>query len=327
MKQIMLVAGALAALASAQAQTAPIAPKTEKKEIVSEQNASGKAEKMVILIDGDKVTINGVPADDYKGKRRIVVGECMHIDDNLIEIPRHGRMVMSELDREPRALLGVTTEKAEKGVAITNVGEGTAAQKAGLAVGDIITKLEGAGIATPADLQSAVAKAKPGQTVAVEYLRKGKTNTAKATLGKTESEMGFNWRFAEEDVEEAIARAPMPPLPPMAGMRAPMPPDAYPFARISPMRPKYGFSLEDNANGDGVMVTDVEAGSNAETAGLKKDDQITAINGEPVKNVDGMRVQLLAKKDAASHSITVVRNGATQTLTLRVPKVIKRADF
>ncbi|MEU1366232.1 trypsin-like peptidase domain-containing protein [Streptomyces sp. NPDC005803] len=70
------------------------------------------------------------------------------------------------------------------GVAIVSVSEGGAAQKAGLRVGDIITKVGDAPVTTITSLSEALAPDKPGQKVTVTYVRSGAKKTAQVTLGE-----------------------------------------------------------------------------------------------------------------------------------------------
>lgn len=93
-----------------------------------------------------------------------------------------------------RALLGVNIRdidanfaeekgiKALKGVYIVGVGENSAAQEAGIKSGDIVTKVEGIGINTVAQLQEQIGRSRPGDKVEVTYVRDGKEKTVKVTL-------------------------------------------------------------------------------------------------------------------------------------------------
>ena len=53
-------------------------------------------------------------------------------------------------------MLGVTTEKADKGVEIQDITKESAAAKAGLKEGDIITKIDDKKIEDPDDLSEAI---------------------------------------------------------------------------------------------------------------------------------------------------------------------------
>ncbi|MFD0025104.1 S1C family serine protease [Streptomyces sp. NPDC058382] len=70
------------------------------------------------------------------------------------------------------------------GVALVSVSKGGAAQKAGLRVGDIITRIGDSRVTTITSLSEALASDKPGQKVTVTYLRSDAEKTADVTLGE-----------------------------------------------------------------------------------------------------------------------------------------------
>lgn len=68
---------------------------------------------------------------------------------------------------------------------------------------------------------------------------------------------------------------------------------------------------------DGIMVVNVESGSGAKSAGIKKGDVITYINGAPAESVEKLSAQI---SSAEENTLTVTRNGHERTLTLRGEK-------
>ena len=60
---------------------------------------------------------------------------------------------------------------------------GTAAAKAGLRAGDIVTKLDSTTISGQTDLSGVIDGKKPGDKMTVTYIRAGKTHTTLVTLG------------------------------------------------------------------------------------------------------------------------------------------------
>ena len=93
-----------------------------------------------------------------------------------------------------RALLGVSIQEVDaklasekklntlNGVYVQGLTEGSAAAKAGLKKGDIITQINGVSVNTSSQLQEQVARFRPGDQVKVTYLRDDKEATAMATL-------------------------------------------------------------------------------------------------------------------------------------------------
>jgi serine protease Do len=324
----MAVIFSLSSVLMAQQTTQPKQPTTpkkaeaprveERKEIFIEKKEGGKNEKMTIVIDDGKVTINGKPADQYKGDGRIIIDDDIVINGNMVRVPgARGGVTMRKA--EPRAFLGVSTEKNAKGAEVTEVIEESAALKAGLQKNDIITSVNGVKVSDSETLLEAVRKCKPGQQVDVAFLREGKEKKVKATLGKTDDAYAYTMPqdyMREVDRNFNFSFEPyMMPGNPRGG-----------FAWTED-RPKFGMGVEDNPDGDGVKVSNVEAESQAAKAGLQKEDIITEVEGNVIKNVDELREELAEGRDKSSLSVKVLRNGKPESLTLRVPKKIKTADL
>lgn len=79
--------------------------------------------------------------------------------------------------------LGLKTETNEAGkLQVTKVGDGSPAQEAGIAVGDIVKRINGADLKTREDLQAVLKELSAGDEVELETERDGKTETLKLTL-------------------------------------------------------------------------------------------------------------------------------------------------
>src|SRR5258706_11472397 len=104
--------------------------KHESQQIIITRNGD-KDEKIVVEVNGDKVTVNGKPIDEYKGDNVTVrhgrardswaFGDGQNSwgfngNDNFT-FNGNDNFKMSNADSN-RAMLGVTTEKADKGVEI-----------------------------------------------------------------------------------------------------------------------------------------------------------------------------------------------------------------
>ncbi|MGF0172123.1 S1C family serine protease [Streptomyces sp. Marseille-Q5077] len=89
-----------------------------------------------------------------------------------------------------RAALGITARTVVNddyqaaGVAVVQVQTGGSADKAGLAPGDIITRLGDTDITTITSLSEALAADKPGERTKVTYTRNGSEKTVDVTLGE-----------------------------------------------------------------------------------------------------------------------------------------------
>lgn len=296
---------------------------TDKKEIIIEEKSSGKNEKMVIVVDSDKVTINGKPAGEYKGNKRIVIDDDLVINDDDIHIPRVGNMFLKGMSN--RAMLGVVTEKNEKGALVKEVLKESAAEKAGIKPGDIITKVNDKTVKNHEELVNAIGELKPNDLADITYLRSGKSKKVKATLGKSDAPMAMSWNMDRNNYKFRME----PPMA-MVGPKPPFPPHAFnddDMWVFREDRPKFGMSIEDYADGDGVKVTGIEDESMAAKSGLKENDVIVDADGKAIKDVDTLKDILKDSKEKPSVNLKVLRNGATENITLKVPKIIKKAEL
>jgi S1-C subfamily serine protease len=80
--------------------------------------------------------------------------------------------------------LGITFTKDTEGLQVTEVKPEGPAAKAGVKEGDVIVKIDGTDINTFADLAQTIAQKKPGETIPIEILRNGQTQTVNVTLGE-----------------------------------------------------------------------------------------------------------------------------------------------
>jgi serine protease Do len=71
----------------------------------------------------------------------------------------------------------------DSGVFILDVFEGSAADRAGLEIGDVIVGLNGAAVATPEDVARIIRRLDPGNVISIEFERRGNTQEAEVSLG------------------------------------------------------------------------------------------------------------------------------------------------
>jgi putative serine protease PepD len=82
-----------------------------------------------------------------------------------------------------RPFLGVSLADADNGAQITQVTAGSAASKAGLQAGDVVTKAGDTEVQSGDDLRRAVAAKQPGDKLELTYTRNGTEHTTTVTLG------------------------------------------------------------------------------------------------------------------------------------------------
>ena len=189
----MCLAASVSAASIAQTNKAEV-DRSNQREIIIRKN-SDKVEKTTIVIDGDNITINGKPMDEFKSRdltimRRSSPGQLTIAAPRLraATAPRAFQMYGgSDAMGGNKALLGVVTEKVNEGAKVVTVSKESAAEKAGLKKDDIITKIGDAKVEDPSDLSEAVGKMKPNDKVSVTYKRGNRENKANVTLGENKN--------------------------------------------------------------------------------------------------------------------------------------------
>lgn len=80
----------------------------------------------------------------------------------------------------------------------------------------------------------------------------------------------------------------------------------------------YNSSLKTDGIKSGVIVNEVQSGSDAETAGLQKNDIITKVDGTTVKSSTHLKYLLYKHNIGDSVKITISRDGKEKELTLKL---------
>jgi Do/DeqQ family serine protease len=73
------------------------------------------------------------------------------------------------------------------GVLVTQVVQGSAAERAGIEIDDIITSINGTAIRTPADLRNAIGTLRVGEEARIDLLRDGKPEHVRAIIGQAQA--------------------------------------------------------------------------------------------------------------------------------------------
>ena len=307
----------------------------EVEQIIITKKGTGN-EKLNIVVDGEKVTVNGDPLNkDKDANITITRRKIKDMDSFNDRVPGPGEnvnVIHRQIALAPgpnKAMLGVSTQKNDLGAEVMNVSGESAAEKAGLKEGDIITEVDHTKIVAPDDLSKAIKEKNPGDKVTVVYLRNKKQYTTVAELTK--------W-----NAPDALAFG-------LGGGQAPMGPynfdiqefrnhlDGFENQRdnlrfynfnMPSAGPKLGIKIQDLESGPGVKVLEVLVGSDAEKAGLKDGDIIKEVNGNVVQGADDMSA--LVRRNRAgkgSMNLKVDRNGKTQSVEVKFTRKIKTAEL
>lgn len=282
--------------------------------------------KTVIEITGDKVIVNGKEVDK-KGDGDVTVRRNKLRDvEALARVYNGNRAFNFELDNEHlslfsedenRAMLGVSTKDSEnekvKGAQVMSVSKGSAADKAGLKAGDVITRIGDKKIENAEDVSKAVREYKPGKQVGVTIVRNGKEEKHTAELDK--------WKGVN------ITAMSMPRMADVYAPAMPTRPGQGGTFYYNSGQPRLGLSIQDTEDGKGVNVLDVQDESNADKAGLEEGDVITHINDKAVNSADEASKMVKEAKDKTSFNVKVLRDGKTRNLEVRTRRRLKTTSL
>ena len=313
------------------AQDAPVAKKSE--EIIIRKN-DNIDKKMIIEIDGDKVTVNGKPLSEFHDGNVTIMKRDMRDrrSNNFLYTPDNVEMQydLNDMgDARPRPFLGVLSTKGDNGAKITEVVKGSAAEKAGLVSGDVITKIDDKKVESPEELMDVVKAHKPGEEVKVYYLRDNKKKDTKAKLEESKtkkSTMMFKGNPGMNGKDFDFKMPNMQNMDKMPGMQNRLNRN-FNFMYGNADKPKIGIKIEDTENGDGVKILNVEEGSPADNAGLKKDDVITSFNGDKINSVGEIMSNLDANPEKEKMDIKARRNNAEMSFEVKIPKKLNSAEL
>ena len=154
-------------------------------------------------------------------------------------------VTIQTIDKESASALGT---EVESGALISRVVPGSAAEKAGLLVDDIIIKINDKKIDSSRELMNAIGLKGSGEEVSVEFVRSGRTQFLVATLGQ------------QTEVESV-------------------------GADIHPGLSGAQFAEDSVSSSGGIEVIEVEAGSAAAQRGLRAGDVIMQVNRRPVQTL------------------------------------------
>jgi len=247
----------------------------------------GNSGGALINLRGELIGINAAILSRSGGN----IGIGFAIPSNMV------RSVMDQLVKYgevKRGLLGVniltlTPDLADnlgakdlQGALVQQVVEGSAAEKAGIKAGDVITSINGTAVKSAAELRNRIGLMRVGESVDIGVFRDGKSRHVNALVSAKGDAAG-----AAGASEEAAAG--------------------------EPHRALEGADLGD-APGGGVVVRAIEPGSPASQTQLRANDVITNVNRRAIANLKELRA---ASKDQQTLLLTVRRGDATLIVPLR----------
>jgi serine protease Do len=187
--------------------------------------------------------------------------------------------------------------KERTGVLVSNVRAGSAAEKAGVKRGDIITAINGEKIDDGNVLRNKVAGTLPGTEMKLTVLREGQPVELTATLDEFDTETAGNPQQPGANPDEAK------PVNGKLGLT------------LQPLTPQVARELGLTNDNEGVIVTAVDEGGAGSEAGISKGDVILEINRRTVNSVESVQAAL---DSAGTRPILLLINRRGQTVYLTV---------
>lgn len=210
--------------------------------------------------------------------------------DSLIKTGKvvRGYLGVSIQDVNPKIAKQFGLDKAE-GALVSDVVADAPADKAGIQSGDVIIRYEGKPVENTTALRHRVAETPVGKTVDVEVLRDKKPRTIKVRITEQPKDMTASTGESVGGGDDKAAT--------LAGLSV----------RDLSRETTQGLNLPRGIRG--VVVTEVEAGSPSDEAGILAGDVILEINRKPLRNTDDFRklAGALGKDDTVL--LRIVRNG------------------
>jgi serine protease Do len=213
----------------------------------------------LVNIDGEVIGINAMIIQPGQG-----IGFAIPINlakTIMVELIQHGKVIrpwvgirLQDLTSE---LMKSFNVKEKEGALISQVYEGSPAEKAGLKVGDIIVEVDGKKIRSSQDVVREVLKRQIDQKIQFGIIQEGK----------------------RVDVSVTTAQMPSEPM----GRKGAKPMKEWLGLRVANVTPEIANQLG-LPKAEGVVIQAVEIGSAAQDAGLQKGDVILEVNRQKIKD-------------------------------------------
>jgi serine protease Do len=220
---------------------------------------------------------------------------------------RMARQVMDQLikaGKVTRGFLGVVIQDVDenlarsfnlphtRGALVSQIAPDSPAEAAKMQVGDFIVAIDGRTVTSVNSLRNTVAEVKPGRTIPVKVLRAGKEKVVKVKVAEQPAEMAAGFGGVEKPSRSDSDRY---------GMEV--------ATLTRELAARYGFERLVS----GVIVTGVDAGSDAAEQGLTVGTVITRVQGKDIRTAEQFDAALKGEDaDAGVRLRLVDRDGGAR---------------
>lgn len=206
----------------------------------------------------------------------------------------HLGIVVQPVTQDIATNLGLSSAK---GVIVGQVQNGSAAERAGMQLGDVILALNGNAVSEPNTFRNDIAGTPPGRTVTLRIWRGGNEQELRATLGEfvpTERPVQTD----QEDSSESKSNTGSLGL------------------AVQPLTPALAQQLGLDIKTEGLVVTAIDPYGPAADAEIQPGDVIEQVNQQPVRTVAELR-DAVQRPGSAPVLLLVNHRGTTIFLTIK----------
>jgi len=297
---------------------------------------AGQERRVVIERDGDGsgrlIVQNGQDDAQDKGGKRVIVRKVQGDDGPAFDIFGMGGSRVGMVVRDVETA-DVSKEKLSgtAGAIVTEVVQASAAEKAGVKVGDVVTAFDGERVRSARQLERLVEETPAGRTVKVALQRAGAPVTLEVTPEAPKMTQMRPGEGGDMFWERGAPRPGQQFHGPEGGMpfKFEVPSgrfdfDSEPF--LAAGRGRLGVRVQDLSDElagyfgvkSGVLVAGVEADAPAAKAGIKAGDVITAVNGQAITEPGELRREVAKVEDGKTADLSVTRDKKALTLKVEV---------
>ncbi len=262
-----------------------------------------------------------------------------------VDEPRDGKKIEKRVEIVRfggGSFLGVGLEEVEdgtRGAKVRTVEPDSAAEKAGVQDGDVITRFDGESVHSARQLTRLVRETPAGRSVEIEVRRGGGTQTLTATLGEGPRRIHEGFHLGDEsffvpdledldieiDVPEGLPHAPGPHVFRWHGN------DDHDLTMAwTPRRPRLGIrfleiegQLADYfglANDEGVLVASVEEGTPAAEAGIRAGDVVLELDGKTIEDAGDLTKAVGVAEGDRPLAVKLLRDEKTVDVEVVLPE-------
>jgi serine protease Do len=218
----------------------------------------------------------------------------------------------------PGSSIGITVRDSGSGVVVQEVRSDSPASRAGVKEGDVVTEFDGERARSAAQFTRLVRETAPGKTVRMAVLRNG-TPATMDIAPETRDADDIQFPNLTRDLERRLQVLPrdfnfdLDAAEPWLGFYSPR----RLGMTVTPLSDQLAtyFGVK-----EGVLVSEVEAGSAADAAGLKAGDVIMAVKGQTVTSSEDVLRELREAQSGTSVEIRVMRDRKELTVSAKMPE-------